>query len=437
VRSFFTVMLLAAFAADAAAARKRPPKPKPAPAPAPVVEPAPAPEPEPVAAPAEPAPAPAPEPAPAPKPAAPPAAPSDTTEEVVTDFDEEEKKMDAKLAPPAPTMPPVNAPGGPPGRPGKGAPGDVGWKLIVDLLLLHNVGSQALTFYPNHTLAILMLNVTDRVSLQLHIAPDPAFYEIAFAVTPTFLIKVGKMLIPFGTNNFHHIIGGRVDQQSRFLPETWGDYGIGVNHLLIDSKYVTVEYDAYVVNGFGGTMSPVIAAGSLNDNNFGKGLGGRLIIGLPKGIRLIGSAYHSLWNAENNKGALFYAVGGALPVGAINLPVLNRIGLRGEWARGELQFADDNVQQGITQFAVAKAGWYGELTVRLFDIAALRVRFGRMNGDNTANNDDDIETLEPAIVIGSPKLAFIIAYQFTKNPKRSYSPTLPNDVAYAKVFLQY
>jgi hypothetical protein len=368
------------------------------------------------------------------------AAASGTKEEVITDFEEEEKKLDQKLGAPPP-MPATNGAGGPPGRPprGTGAPGDMGYKLIVDLLLRWNVGTTQASFYPNHTLVILMLNITEKISLQLNIAPDPAFYELAFALTPTFTIRAGKILVPFGTNNFHHIIGGRVDQQSRFLPETWGDYGVAVNHLLIDARYLSLEYDAYVVNGFGGANAPVIAAGTVNDNNFGKGLGGRVVATLPKGIRLIGSVYHSLWNTENTRGALYYAVGAAIPVGAINLPLLNRVGLRGEWSRGELQTLDtlDNVQQGITKYAVAKAGFYGELTLRLHDIVALRVRAGFLNPDNTVTDVDDIAVLEPALIVGSPKLSFIAAYQFTKASDRAYSPTLPNDVAYAKVFLQY
>jgi hypothetical protein len=363
------------------------------------------------------------------------AASPDTKEEEVTDFEEEEKKLDERIA--APVMPPTNGPGGPPGRgPGGAGPG---YKLILDLLLLHTFGTKQLSFYPNHTLAILMLNVTETISVQVHIAPDPAFYELAFAVTPKILLKAGKILVPFGTNNFHHIIGGRVDQQSRFLPETWGDYGVAINHLLIDTRYVSVEYDAYVVNGLAGATAPVIGVGTITDNNFAKGLGARVVVGLPKGIRLIGSVYHSLWNVENNRGVLFYSAGAAMPVGAINLPVLNRIGLRGEWSRGELQYPnwEDNVQRGLTPHAVAKAGFYGELTVRLFDVLALRVRGGRMNPNNTVGDDEDVELLEPAIVIGSPKLSFLAAWQFTKRPNRRYSPTLPADVVYAKVFLQY
>ncbi len=385
---------------------------------------------DPVAKPAEPKPAEA-----KPGDAKPSDAPkSGSKEEEVTDFDAEEKKMDERIG--GPNMPPAQEAAGPPGRNGASA-STVGYKLIVDLLLWHTFGTKQISFFPNHTLAILMLQVSERVSLQLHIAPDPAFYELAFVVTPTFLVKVGKMLVPFGTSNFHHLIGGRVDQQSQFLPETWGDYGIGVNHLVVDTRYVSVEYDAYVVNGFGGTDAPLIGNGTVTDNNFGKGLGARVIVGLPKGIRLIGSVFHSLWDVNNSKSALYYAAGASMPVGAINLPVLNRIGLRGEWARGELQYPDDNIQRGLTPHAVAKAGWYTELTVRLFDIAALRLRAGRINPNNTVTDDSDVELLETALVIGSPKLAFIGAWQATKNPNKRYSPTGPPDVLYAKVFLQY
>jgi hypothetical protein len=48
-----------------------------------------------------------------------------------------------------------------------------------------------------------------------------------------------------------------------------------------------------------------------------------------------------------------------------------------------------------------------------------------------------VQLLEPAIVVGSPKLAFIAAWQLTKNPRRGYRPDSPSDVVYAKVFLQY
>lgn len=361
-----------------------------------------------------------------------------TKEEVITDFEEEEKKLDRQMGAPPP-MPATNGAGGPPGRPsgGAAAPGNMGYKLIVDLLLRWQIGTQQASFYPDHTLVVLMLNVTEQISLQLNVAPDPAFYELAFALTPTFTIKAGKILVPFGTNNFHHIIGGRVDEQSRFLPETWGDYGLAVNHLLIDARSLSLEYDAYVVNGFGGSSAPVIASGTVTDNNFGKGFGGRVVATLPKGIRLMGSAYHSLWNADNTRGALYYSLGAAIPVGAIDLPILNRIGLRGEWSRGELQHLDDNVQQGITKYAVAKAGFFGELTARLHDLVGLRVRAGYLNPDNTVTDINDIAVLEPALIIGTPKLSFIAAYQFTKASDRPYSPTLPNDVAYAKVFLQY
>ncbi len=428
---------VAGHAAPAAkAAGKKKPKPKPAApptapeaapaAPAATVPPA---ADAPVADPAPPQPAVA---APAAAPAPAPAAPASREEEVV-DFDAEEKKLDQRLAP---AMPPTNAAGGPPGRPPSGS-GDTGYKLIVDLLLKHTVGTQTLSFTPNHTLVILMVNISERANLQLNIAPDPAFYELTFAITSSLLFKVGKLLIPFGTNNYHHILGGRVDEQSQFLPETWGDFGLGVNHLLVDTKYVSVEYDAYVVNGFGGTTAPIVSAGTITDNNFGKGLGGRVVVGLPRGIRLIGSVYHSLWNLENSRSALYYAAGASIPVGAINLPVLDRLGLRGEWSRGELQYPDDNVQQGITSFAVAKAAFYGELTARLFDIVALRIRFGQLNPDNTVPDEDDVQMLEPAIIVGSPKLAFIAAWQFTKNARRKYSPTSPSDVVYAKVFLQY
>ena len=359
----------------------------------------------------------------------PPAAAQGTTkEEEVTDFDEEEKKVDKRIEKEICKVAQgqVNKEIGTPG-----------FKLIVDLVLQHIVGQKQFSFFPNHTLVILMARVNDWISVELNIAPDPAYYEISFAVTPRFIVKVGKLLVPFGTNQFHHILGGRVDQQSRFLPETWGDFGVSVTHLLVDTKFLSIDYEAYVVNGFGGSTDPVIGVGTLTDNNFGKGLGLRLTATGPRGIRFVGSVYHSLWDVDNSKSVLFYAAGGIIPVGAIDLPVLKRMGFRGEWSRGELQYLTDNVQQGIFQYAVARAAWYAEITARIFDSVALRLRLGRVNPDNTVTDANDLEVYEPAIVIGSPKLAVILAWQFLKNPNKPYAPSSPGDVIYGKVFLQY
>lgn len=361
---------------------------------------------------------------------APPADAGKTTVEEVTDFEKEEQEIDQRIEQ---TL-------GKPPHPSKDAQGDaqgLGFKFIVDLVLQHTIGQKNVSFFPNHTMAILMVSVNDRVSLQMNLDPDPAFYELAFAVTPTFNVKVGKLLLPFGTNNFHHIIGGRVDQESRFLPETWSDYGVAVNHLLVDARWLSLEYDLYVVNGFGGATEPLISVGTVTDNNFAKGLGARVTATFPHGLRLVGSAYHSLWDIDNSKGVLFYALGGAMPPGAIALPVLDRLGLRGEWSRGEIQLLTDNVQVGLTRHAVARAGWYGEALVRLTDDVMLRVRAGRVNGDNTVTDDNDVEVLEPAVIIGSPKLFFLVAWQMTKSPVRAYSISSPPDVLYAKVFLQY
>ena len=87
--------------------------------------------------------------------------------------------------------------------------------------------------------------------------------------------------------------------------------------------------------------------------------------------------------------------------------------------------------------ATGRAAWYGELTARLFDSVALRFRLGRVNPDNTVTDANDLEVYEPAIVIGSPKLAVILAWQFLKNPNKPYAPSSPGDVIYGKVFLQY
>ena len=117
--------------------------------------------------------------------------------------------------------------------------------------------------------------------------------------------------------------------------------------------------------------------------------------------------------------------------------MLERIGLRGEWARGEVQLADANAQQGILEHAFARAGFYGEFKARILEQLNFRFRAGRINPDNTVSDEGDLWVFEPAVVIGSGKLTFLIAYQLTMLVDADYSRESPPDVGYAKFFLQY
>jgi hypothetical protein len=323
-----------------------------------------------------------------------------------------------------------------------GAGGDsrqVGFKLFVDMLVDYKVGERRFSFRPNHTYVIIQVNVEEDVGFLFHISEDPIFYELEYNLTPRFSLLLGKLFVPFGTNEFHHIIGGRVDEQSHFLPETWGDYGVGAKHVVYDGRNLTAEYVVYAVNGFKGTEEPIIAAGTPTDNNLSKGLGSRLRFNVFRDYTLTGSTYYDVWDAEDEQQLLFYALGAEVQSRAFgDLPVLNRLSFRGEWARGEIQIPGDNVQRGILRYAYARSGYFAEMNAALLRNLVFRVRVGRINPNNTLTDDGDVEVYEPAILIGQgKKIWWTVAYQLTTRPGFDYDHETPADVAYGKFFLMY
>ena len=323
-----------------------------------------------------------------------------------------------------------------------GAGGDsrqVGFKLFVDMLADYRVGERSFAFRPNHTYVILQVSVEDDVGFLFHISEDPIFYELEYNLTPRLSLLLGKLFVPFGINDFHHIIGGRVDEQSHFLPETWGDFGLGVKHVAYDGPALSAEYVLYAVNGFKGTEEPVIASGTPTDNNFSKGLGSRVRLSFLRSYVATASTYYDVWDADDEQQLLFYALGGEVQSCAFgNLPVLNRMSFRGEWARGEIQVPGENFQRGILKHAFARSGYFAEMNAALLRNLVFRVRAGRINPDNTVTDDGDIEVYEPAILIGQgKKIWWTVAYQFTARPGLDYDPENPADVAYAKFFLMY
>lgn len=313
------------------------------------------------------------------------------------------------------------------------------FKLFVDLLLDYPVGGTSWTFHPNHVLVLAEAQVMDNLLFTVHISDDPLYFEAAWSPTPHLTLKAGRLFVPFGSNNFHHIIGGRVDAQSQFLPEIWTDYGIAMQYQLYDGDYASADYELYLVNGFQGIDEPLLGASQATDNNFAKGYGARLTLNLLSHYKIIGSLYHDVWNAAETNNLVFYSLAaelspGFLPIAFANL---NRLRLRGEWARGEIKLSQDNFQRGLLQYAYARAGFYGEGQLPITRMIAARLRGGLVNPNNTVTDAGDLWVLEPAIIIGFRQVSVLLAYQATIPVVGGYSATEPADQIYAKFFLQF
>ena len=381
-----------------------------------------------------------------PEAAADPVAVAAPVEEAV-DFDEEEEKEDLRSKQ-------IRAHAGS----SDGAAGPVqetssGLKLFVDFLAEANLPKKNLVFRPNHTYVFVVAQVSEEISFIIHIDTNPVFWELQYELLPGLSFKVGKIWVPFGTNEFHHIIGGRVDQQSFFLPETWSDYGVAVNWVPLDTDWVNVDTTFYAVNGSQGNVGanaagqevPTVGAGAAaSDNNYSKGLGGRAKFTLFNDYVVTPSVYFDVWDPDNKYRLLFYSLGFEARRGFLPVPGLDRLRLRGEYGRGEIELPFRNLQTdgliGATGgFAIARVGFYGEATYTLVDTLSVRLRAGRINGDNTVTNNADLWMIEPGLLwtIAHGKVQLTAAYQFLLPEDFSYNPLVPGDVAYAKVFLQF
>ncbi|MCC7074616.1 MAG: hypothetical protein IT383_25130 [Deltaproteobacteria bacterium] len=361
-----------------------------------------------------------------------PAAEASSEEEV--DFEEEEKKSEAESER-------IKAAAG--AAPAQG--GATGFKLFVDLTAIAKLGQGTFTIKPNHSYVFLMAQINDELSLQLHLSDDPAFYELQWEVMPGLSLKAGKLLVPFGTNDFHHLIGGRVDEESRLLPETWGDFGLSLSHAALDTEWLALDYTLYAVNGFQGSDEPGIAAGTGIDNNYMKGLGARARLVAFSDYIVTGSAYFDVWDSRQRYKLLYYALGAELKQGFVPIPVLDRLRVRGEWARGEIELPGRALQVGlIGPYSVARTGFYAEGNLLLWEGLSARVRTGRVNSDNTTTlqDEDDVWLLEPAVVwwVAHNKVQLTLAYQALLPAGRAvdaFDPFDPGDVVYGKVFLQF
>ena len=367
------------------------------------------------------------------------------TKEEPVDFDEEDKKSDDESKR-------IRAGAG--GGGGAVQETSSGLKMFVDFEAVSDLNKRNFVFRPNHTYVFVMAQVSDDIQFIIHVDTNPIFFELQWDALPGLSFKVGKIFVPFGTNEFHHIMGGRVDEQSFFLPETWSDYGVAMNHQPIDTDWLNVEYTLYAVNGSQGQVGadaqsqtiPTVGAGaSATDNNYMKALGGRAKLTLLSSYVITPSVYFDVWDPDNKFPIVFYSLGFEARKGFIKLPIVDRLRLRGEYGYGEIALPFRNLQPGVLSvfglggYAVGRAAFYAEATESIVDTFAVRLRTGRINDNNTLLDNQDLWVLEPSLLytVAHGKVQLTLAYQFITRPDFKYSPQDPGDRVYGKVFLQF
>lgn len=352
----------------------------------------------------------------------------------------------------------------PSGHPGS-APSDsrvipFKFKLFFDLLTEYEFESETFQFTRDHAYVILELTATDWLSFRTDISLEPQFFELVFHFGRTAELRLGKVLIPFGQNEFHHLIGGRVDEQNLFLPTIWADYGLAFKHLVYDGDFIAFDYSAWIVNGFQettdlttGSFQPTRKAGSPADNNKMKGVGLRPTVQFGGLVTVGTSWYLDIWNdyeRELEEGQpyikeqymLFYGVDIDFGYGLIPVEVLRDLRLRGEIAWGEVMLPLMNWYRGLFfHYASLREGFNIELSYRIVRWLVLRYRFGYLDADDRVKDFNDLFIHEPGLIATIGPVQFSLLLQLHDEVYNNLPPETPPPIddsrLYARVLFRY
>ena len=326
---------------------------------------------------------------------------------------EAEEVVDLDSLEEEPTPPPDASPQGGHGHGGM-AMKPPKFKLFFDLLVEYRFEDNVFQFTRDHAHVMLELSAMDWLSFRADIAFEPEFYEAIFHLGSTAEFRIGKILVPFGQNEFHHLIGGRVDYDGLFLPTVWGDYGLAFKHFLYDGDVVSLNYSLWVTNGFQASTdhwndpAPSRSDGSLSDNNQMKGVGLRPEMGIGRAVTIGTSWYVDAWDEENDNMMLIYGADIEFGYDLIPVPVLKNIRLRAEaaWAEIKLQ-KGRNAYNGIfagemsgilPSYGFKRSGYNIELSYRIVRWLFFRFREGRLNDDTRWKDEHDYLIHEPGLV---------------------------------------
>lgn len=176
-------------------------------------------------------------------------------------------------------------------------------------------------FESYHALFFFQTRPRPEFDFRAQLSPTPAFFEIGLWLGQKTKLRLGKIFVPFESRNPHVTYGGRVNASvtahpgaDAFLPDYWAEYGIGLETTLYEDSEFRWNLDLVVVNGLreGGTdpnaTSGLTSYPSFNDssllvvpdNNFDKGIGGRVEAKIYDAIQVGAATYRSRYTNEGN-----------------------------------------------------------------------------------------------------------------------------------------
>lgn len=316
-------------------------------------------------------------------------------------------------------------------------------KLYLDFMYEQSLGEDENTalrdaengsFTNNHSYLLITANPTEKLRIGFDIQFNE-YYEIEYAVTPTFFVKGGLIFLPFGDFKYHAAYGGKVYSINNDLFPNWfTDYGMAIEHDLLDTDNFHLRYGAFISNGFQEGLGDVNmnTIGYSSDNNDDKAIGGRIKGTVFGGYSATASAMFDTW-ADDGSGTLrLYAFDLATVRGLANLPLLRNINLK-------LGYLDNHVENSATtdpNLAEYNAyGLNGELSIKTTDWLKLAFRAGEV--DPNENIDDEMDQRNYsgiAIFSVDEHLHFWAMYQ--RNEEK-YVDEIENDYVMVKAIVEF
>lgn len=174
---------------------------------------------------------------------------------------------------------------------------EVQWQVYADfdsvMTLADADAVPTWSFQQNHASVFLGAGQGSPVGIQTDLLRPTELFQLTLN-SPGGLFTLGRVLLPFGTFDVHHIYGGRPDEEGTFLPKLWTDFGV----VYSPTRWGPLTADFYVMNGMdpsgyksAGTAPRIFAQASA-DIDLSKSLGFRAKADLGPSLWVVTSA---LW----------------------------------------------------------------------------------------------------------------------------------------------
>lgn len=241
-----------------------------------------------------------------------------------------------------------------------------------------------------HHFLFLKATPTEQLTLEAELV-DLSYYELKYKVSPSLDVRIGKILVPFGSSPFHHFYGARQGNPfvGLLVPNFWAELGGAASYSLLRAGPATLEGDTYLIRGFDGTPGNVLTLNvGGSDTHFA--IGQRLKLGIGTKASFWASAQFNRWRATNEGRVLLWGLDGRLDYGLIPLPVLKDFSLKAAFARAE-------VRDLALDPALNPEGWYwryGDYVELAYGglrpWTTLRLRYGTIIDYNQVVSEKDV-----------------------------------------------